>query len=92
MITHLRAVFKQLAKSKFHLKCKKYTLFFLEVKFFGHIVSERRVLVLLRKVLDFVTLWHILAYNFQTVHILINICYIIWKVQGKSIKLSYIAS
>ena len=42
--------------------------------------------------LDFVTPWHILAYNFQTVHILIDICYIIWKVQRKSIKLSYIAS
>ena len=37
--------------------------------------------------LDFVNPWHILAYNFQTVHI-----FIIWKVQEKSIKLRYITS
>ena len=43
-------------------------------------------------VLDFVTPWNILAYNFQTVHILIHTCYIIWKVQEKSIKLRYISS
>ena len=35
------------------------------------------------RILDFVTLSHILAYNFQTVHILIDICYNIWKVQVK---------
>ena len=34
----------------------------------------------LQALLDFVTPWHILAYNFQTVYILINIWYIIWKV------------
>ena len=47
---HVRAVFEQLAKSKFYLKCKKYTLFLLEVEFIGHLISEHRVQVLTLKV------------------------------------------
>ena len=42
---YISAVFELLAKSKYYLKCKKYTFFLPKVDFFGHVVSERRVWV-----------------------------------------------